>query len=388
VYEQAAYEEGYQRFMDNMAANQAAKEQKKANFEAIKRQQDLKRREERETQRLTDDRMKKMVAEKRAIAEKEMIAEKKAILAQKKAMEKKQMIAAKRAEEKRAEEAAYKAEIQKMELEQEAREAKIADAKARGKKRAIAELEAEEAEAQAYKKQFEEMKAEMERKRAKEMQERMEKEALEEIKAQRLAKAKAEAEAKRKEELRAAKEAEDAKLRREAEYKAMMAEYEKAKEEKKETVHVTDDGKKDETVEVSPTKPLAVPSVEPMVTVTSSDEAMTHSYPKRDFTPEKPKTEETVTLKTSGEIHDGSGRVADKAVLVGMGLAMTVSMVLMMSRKFRSPVAAPEAGVALTSQMRAADLEDPEPIAAADELANSWASSAVEKALAAAEGRA
>merc|ERR1719174_2751705 len=50
VYEQAAYEEGYQRFMDTMAANQAAKEQRMSAFEAIKRQQDLKRREERETQ--------------------------------------------------------------------------------------------------------------------------------------------------------------------------------------------------------------------------------------------------------------------------------------------------------------------------------------------------
>merc|ERR1719201_619885 len=125
----------------------------------------------------------------------------------------------------------------------------------------------------------------------------------------------------------------------------------------------------DETVEVSSTKPLEVPSAEPMVTVTS-DEGMEHSYPKRDFKPEQPKKEETVTLKTSGEIHDGSGRVADKAVLVGMGLAMTASMVLMMTRKFRSPVAAPEAGVALTSRT-SADLEDPEPIAAADELAQS-----------------
>ena len=34
-----------------------------------------------------------------------------------------------------------------------------------------------------------------------------------------------------------------------------------------------------------------------------------------------------VTLKTSGEIHDGTGRAADKAVLAGMGLAMTASIV-------------------------------------------------------------
>lgn len=70
-----------------------------------------------------------------------------------------------------------------------------------------------------------------------------------------------------------------------------------------------------------------------------------------------------------------------------MGLAMTASMVLMMTRKFRSPIAAPEAGVALTSRVTG-DLEDPEPIAGADELAQSWASSAVEKALAAAEAKA
>merc|ERR1719191_2273442 len=211
----------------------------------------------------------------------------------------------------------------------------------------------------------------------------MEKEALEEIRAQRAAKAKAEAIAQRKEAELRAKEAEDANKRREAEYKKMMEEYQKAKEEKKvEKVQVTDDGAKDETVEVSPTKPLD----EPKVTVTS-EEGMTHSYPKRDFKPEQPKGEETVTLKAGGEIHDGSGKVAEKAVLVGMGLAMTASMVLMMTRKFRSPIAAPDAGVALTSRM-ASDLEDPAPIAGAEELAESWASSAVEKALAAAEGKA
>ena len=69
-----------------------------------------------------------------------------------------------------------------------------------------------------------------------------------------------------------------------------------------------------------------------------------------------------------------------------MGLAMTASMVLMMTRKFRSPIAAPEAEVALTSM--SADLEDPAPIASADALGERWASSAVEKALAAAEGKA
>merc|ERR1719240_1172381 len=214
----------------------------------------------------------------------------------------------------------------------------------------------------------------------------MQEEALKELRAQRMEREKRAAEAKRQEE-------EAAKRRRDAEYAKMMAEY-----KKQEAVQVTDDGKKEETVMVTPSKPLAVPSAapvaakeEPMVTVTS-DEGLSHSYPKRDFTPEKPKKEETVTLKTGGEIHDGSGWVADKAVLAGMGLAMTASMVLMMTRKFRSPVAAPEAGVALTSRMddsamlAHADLEDPEPIASEDALAESWASSAVDRALAAAEG--
>jgi hypothetical protein len=384
MYEQAAYQEGYQRFMDTMAANQVAKEQKMASFEAMKRSQDLKRREERETQRLTDERMKKIIVEKRAAAEKDTLAEKKALLAEKKAMEKKKMMAAKLAEEKRAEEVAFKTEIKKMELEQAMREEKMADAKARGKKRAIAELEAKETEEQAYKKQMEEMRAEMERKAQKEAQERAEHEALQEMRAERIERQRQEAEAKRKQEELRAKEAAEAKRNREAEYAKMMAEY-----QKKETVEVTDDGEKDEKVEVSATKPLAVPTApkaEPMVTVTS-DEGLTHSYPQRDFKPEQPKKEETVTLKTSGEIHDGTGKVADKAVLVGLGLAMTASMVLMMTRKFRSPIAAPEVGVALTS-MESADLEDPAPIASEEQLAESWASSAVEKALAAADAKA
>merc|ERR1719252_435476 len=150
-----------------------------------------------------------------------------------------------------------------------------------------------------------------------------------------------------------------------------MAEY-----AQKKALEITDDAPKG--LEESPSKPL--------VTITGED-GQSVSYPMRTFKPEEPKGEATVTLKTSGEIHDGSGQVADKAVLVGMGLAMTASVVLMMTRKFRSPIAAPDAGVALTSRM-ASDLEDPAPIAGAEELAESWASSAVEKALAAAEGKA
>merc|ERR1719327_2642941 len=228
-----------------------------ASFEQIKRQKDLKLKEQRETERMADEQMKRVIAEKKAQAKKKAIAEKK-VLAE------------------RAEEDAFKAEIAKLEREQQKREKTIAEAKARGRARAIAELQTKEAEEQGYKE-------------------------------------KAAAEQRRKEE-----------------YAKMMAEY-----KEKETPKVVTDA----------TAPLA----EPMVTVTSEEKGMAHSYPKREFKPEQPKTEETVTLKTSGEIHDGTGRVADKAVLAGMGLAMTASIVLMMARKFRSPIAAPDAEVALVS---------------------------------------
>jgi hypothetical protein len=120
-----------------------------------------------------------------------------------------------------------------------------------------------------------------------------------------------------------------------------------------------------------------------VVTITG-DEGQTVSYPQRTFTPEEPKAEATVTNKMSGEIHDGSGRVADKAVLLGMGLAMTASMVLMLSRTakkwLRSPIDAPDAGVALTEIH---DLED-----GVEPLDKSWAASAVDRALAAADAHA
>merc|ERR550514_998399 len=108
-----------------------------------------------------------------------------------------------------------------------------------------------------------------------------------------------------------------------------MAEY-----KQKEAAKVTDDSVLAHDVEVPPSKPL--------VTI-SGEDGQSVSYPQRTFKPEEPKGEATVTLKTSGEIHDGSGRVADKAVLMGMGLAMTASVVLMMTRKtwLRSPVDAP-----------------------------------------------
>merc|ERR1719327_2345116 len=306
-----------------------------ASFEQIKRQKDLKLKEQRETERMADEQMKRVIAEKKAQAKKKAIAEKKAMVEKKVLAE-------------RAEEDAFKAEIAKLEREQQKREKTIAEAKARGRARAIAELQTKEAEEQAYKQQAAELKAAKDRKAE--------------------AERKAELEAEAKEEQRRAAEKAAAEQRRKEEYAKMMAEY-----KEKETPKVVTDA--------------AAPLAEPMVTVTSEEKGMAHSYPKRDFKPEQPKTEETVTLKTSGEIHDGSGKGADKAVLVGMGLAMTASMVLMMTRKFRSPIAAPDAGVALTSRM-ASDLEDPAPIAGAEELAESWASSAVEKALAAAEGKA
>merc|ERR1719324_977314 len=254
----------------------------------------------------------------------------------------------------RAEDDAFKAEIAKLEREQQKREKTIAEAKARGRARAIAELQAAELKAAKDRKAEAERKAELEA------------EAAEALRAARIERQQQEALAKAKEEQRRAAEKAAAEQRRKEEYAKMMAEY-----KEKETPKVVTDA----------TAPLA----EPMVTVTSEEKGMAHSYPKREFKPEQPKTEETVTLKTSGEIHDGTGRVADKAVLVGMGLAMTASIVLMMARKFRSPIAAPDAEIALTSRM---DLEDPAPIAPADELAESWASSAVERALAAADGKA
>merc|ERR1719375_2622407 len=123
AYDQAASEQGYQRFMDTMAANQAAKQERMASFEQIKRQKDLKLKEQRETERMADEQMKRVIAEKKAMVEKKVLAE-------------------------RAEEDAFKAEIAKLEREQQKREKTIAEAKARGRARAIAELQTKEAEEQ------------------------------------------------------------------------------------------------------------------------------------------------------------------------------------------------------------------------------------------------
>merc|ERR1719456_2123382 len=284
----------------------------KAEIAKLEREQqkDLKLKEQREMERMADEQMKRVIKEKKALAKKKAIAEKKA-LAEKRAMVEKKVLA------ERAEDDAFKAEIAKLEREQQKREKTIAEAKARGRARAIEELQTKDAEEQAYKKQ-----------------------AAEALRAERRERQQKEAVAKAKAEQRRAAEKAAAEQRRKEEYAKMMAEY-----KEKETPKVVTDA--------------AAPLAEPMVTVTSEEKGMAHSYPKRDFKPEQPKTEETVTLKTSGEIHDGTGRVADKAVLVGMGLAMTASIVLMMARKFRSPIAAPDAEIALTSRM---DLEDPAPI--------------------------
>merc|ERR1719409_721537 len=97
AYDQAASEQGYQRFMDTMAANQAAKQERMASFEQIKRQKDLKLKEQRETERMADEQMKRVIKEKKALAKKKVIAE-------------------------RADDDAFKAEIAKLERERQKRE--------------------------------------------------------------------------------------------------------------------------------------------------------------------------------------------------------------------------------------------------------------------------
>merc|ERR1719174_2505181 len=213
----------------------------------------------------------------------------------------------KKVQAERAEDDAFKAEIAKLEREQQKREKTIAEAKARGRARAIEELQTKDAEEQAYKKQAAELKSAAERKAEQELKAQLEA-AAEALRAERRERQQKEAVAKAKAEQRRAAEKAAAEQRRKEEYAKMMAEY-----KEKETLKVVTDA--------------AAPLAEPMVTVTSEEKGMAHSYPKREFKPEQPKTEETVTLKTSGEIHDGTGRVADKAVLVGMGLVMTASIV-------------------------------------------------------------
>jgi hypothetical protein len=119
----------------------------------------------------------------------------------------------------------------------------------------------------------------------------------------------------------------------------------------------------------------------PLITV-AGDAGMTHSYPQRTFKPEEPKTTETVTLKAGGE----TGGAVDHTLFACVSFAVmgSVALVTMGKSWLRSPMAAPEAGVELLATKRPfLDLEDQGPIVASSEPG--WASSAVERALAAAE---
>merc|ERR1719305_494589 len=147
-----------------------------------------------------------------------------------------------------------------------------------------------------------------------------------------------------------------------------MAKY-SAMESKYGNMEVVTDGEKKEGVMVTPSPPLIK---------VSGDDGMTHSYPQREFKPEAPKTE-TVTLKAGGET---SGAV-DHTMFACVGLAVMGSVALATVSKswLRSPVAVPDSHIELLTKSGGyVDLEENvAPVEA------SWASSAVEKALAAAE---
>merc|ERR1719171_976431 len=152
---------------------------------------------------------------------------------------------------------------------------------------------------------------------------------------------------------------EDAKMFREAEYAEMMGKY-----------TVANDAEKKEAVMDTPTAPL--------ITVTN-DEGMTHSYPQRSFKPEQPKTTETVNLQAGSEV----GAPVDHTMFACVSLAVMGSIALVSVGKswLRSPVAAPEVNIELLS--KSLDVENP----IVDAGEPSWASSAVERALAAAEAK-
>jgi hypothetical protein len=142
-----------------------------------------------------------------------------------------------------------------------------------------------------------------------------------------------------------------------------------------EEVTVTNDGEKKDTVMETPSAPL--------ITVTG-EAGMTHSYPLRTFKPEEPKTMDTVNLQASGE----SSGTADHTMFACVSLAVMGSVALATVSKswMRSPLKAPEVGVELLTKSGGyVDLEDQEPIVSSNEP--SWASSAVERALAAAESK-
>merc|ERR1719311_1914876 len=124
----------------------------------------------------------------------------------------------------------------------------MAEAEARGRKRAIEKMQQKEAEKNAEEKAYEEELAEAKRVKAmferKEELERKEREAMEELRMQKLMREKRE---------------------------EMMAKYSAM-----ESVTVTNDGEKKESVMVTPSAPL--------ITV-SGEAGMTHSYPQREFKP-------------------------------------------------------------------------------------------------------
>merc|ERR1719359_1796007 len=220
----------------------------------------------------------------------------------------------------------------------------MAEAETRGRARAVEKMQQKEAEKKAEEKADEQELEEAKQVKAlfarKEEQERKEREAAEEVRMQKVMR-----------EKRA----------------EMMAKYSAM-----ESVTVTNDAEKKETVMITPSAPL--------ITV-SGEAGMTHSYPQRTFKPEEPKTTETVTLKASGET---SGAV-DHTMFACVSLAVMGSVALATVSKswLRSPVAVPDSHIELLTKSGGyVDLEENvAPVEA------SWASSAVEKALAAAEAK-
>jgi len=250
------------------------------------------------------------------------------------------------AELRAAEEAARK-EAELAQREAAEHKKRMVEAEARGRKRAVEKMQQKEAEKNAEEKGYEEELQEAKRVKAmferKEELERKEREAMEDLRMQKLMREKRE---------------------------EMMAKYSAM-----ESVTVTNDGEKKESVMVTPSAPL--------ITVTG-EAGMTHSYPQRNFKPEAPKTPDTVTLKAGGE----TGGAVSHTMFACVGLAVMGSVALATVSKswLRSPMKAPEAGVELLTKSGGyVDLEDQDPIVPG--LEASWASSAVDRALAAAEAK-
>ena len=197
----------------------------------------------------------------------------------------------------------------------------MAEAGARGRKRALEKMQQKEAEKQAEEKAYEEEVEEAKKVKAlfarKEEQDRKEREAMEELRMEKLMREKRE---------------------------EMMAKYSAM-----ESVTVTNDGEKKESVMVTPSAPL--------ITV-SGEAGMTHSYPLRTFKPEEPKTMDTVTLKASGE----SSGTADHTMFACVSLAViSVALATVSKSWMRSPLKAPEVGVELLTKSGGyVDLEEPQ----------------------------